>query len=253
MRLHDIGRGVWIATSRKYVTNTTVILDGTGGALIIDPSWDEDELAAIPSDLRELKVGATSGLATHWHYDHILWHPDLGDAPRWSSPTSVDIVTSRRQSVLEPLIGDLPNHLLDIAGLLEPLPGDALPWNGPTARCWFHNAHAEGHLALEIEQQQVLVVGDMLSDVELPMPGDHESDLVAYAEGLDVLADPVSRARLLIPGHGTPSTSPMERLDADRRYLDDLLTKGTSDDPRISMPDMASLHARNVERARQLK
>jgi glyoxylase-like metal-dependent hydrolase (beta-lactamase superfamily II) len=96
----------------------------------------------------------------------------------------------------------------------------------------------------------VLLAGDMLSDIELPMPDDDNPDLVAYLAGLDSLADVVRRCAMLVPGHGTPTDRPLARLDADRRYLDDLIARGDSDDPRTQLPDMAELHAQNVARAR---
>ena len=57
-------------------------------------------------------------------------------------------------------------------------------------------------------------------------------------------------ARLLIPGHGTPTTDPIARFDADRRYLDDLLAGRVSGDPRIDDPENAGLHAQNLAKAR---
>jgi hypothetical protein len=56
---------------------------------------------------------------------------------------------------------------------------------------------------------------------------------------------------LVVPGHGTPSRRPIERLDADLRYLDDLLSGRISDDPRIGDPENAALHAANQARARR--
>ena len=81
-RLVEILPNVWVARSRRYESATTVLLDGHGGALVVDPNWDADELAAIPADLADLGVTCVAGLATHLHYDHVMWHPDLGDVPR---------------------------------------------------------------------------------------------------------------------------------------------------------------------------
>jgi glyoxylase-like metal-dependent hydrolase (beta-lactamase superfamily II) len=92
----------------------------------------------------------------------------------------------------------------------------------------------------------VLLVGDMLSDVELPLPFDAfsaGSDVATYLEGLDRLAPYVARAAVLVPGHGSPTTSPLSRLDVDRRYLDAVLTGRQVDDPRLANPDMAAAHA----------
>jgi glyoxylase-like metal-dependent hydrolase (beta-lactamase superfamily II) len=82
----------------------------------------------------------------------------------------------------------------------------------------------------------------MLSDHELPLPFSPD-DLPAYLAALDRLAPFVAMAEYLIPGHGTPTDAPSARLDADRRYLDDVVRTGRSDDPRIGNPDMAAEYA----------
>ncbi len=117
-------------------------------------------------------------------------------------------------------------------------------------RIHVHDAHAPHHLALELPDLGVLVAGDMLSDVELPMPDDHDTDLVTYRTGLESLGDVVRRCRVLIPGHGGVSENPVERWDADRRYLDDLERRGASEDARIGLDGMAELHDQNLARAR---
>ena len=186
-RLVQITPHVWVARSRRYASATTVLLDGHGGALVVDPNWDADELAAIPQDLADLGVTCVAGLATHLHYDHVLWHPDLGDVPRWSTSGTVRITREQRAEVLAPLVGDIPDDLIEIAGHLVPIAGTELDWRGPKAIIHEHDAHAVHHLALEIPDWGLLVSGDMLSDAELPYPDDDDTDLVRYREGLDSL------------------------------------------------------------------
>ena len=248
-RLVEVAPEVWVAHSRRYATTSTVILDGHGGALVIDPAWDADELAAIPADLAALGVRAVAGLSTHQHYDHVLWHPDLGDVPRWSSPGTVRETVENREAVVAPLIGDIPDELVDLAARLTPIEGEVLAWSGPVARIHVHHAHAPHHLALELPELGVLIAGDMLSDIEIPMPDDRDTDLVTYRTGLESLAAVVRRSRLLVPGHGTVSVDPTARLDADLRYLDDLEAHGSSEDVRIQLPGMPELHLQNVQRA----
>jgi glyoxylase-like metal-dependent hydrolase (beta-lactamase superfamily II) len=250
-RLGEAAPGVWVATSRRYATTTTVLLDGAGGAVVVDPAWDPDELAAIPADLAILGVRCVAGIATHEHYDHVMWHPDLGDVPRWSTEGTVQHLSHERDRLLAPLAEYLTPDLISIAGRLDALAGERLPWAGPDARVIVHDAHAPAHLALLVEAEGVLVAGDMLSDVELPMPADDDETLDTYLEGLERLRDAVSAARLLIPGHGTPTGDPMTRFDADRRYLDDLLSGRPPADPRIDDPENAALHTANVDRARR--
>jgi glyoxylase-like metal-dependent hydrolase (beta-lactamase superfamily II) len=261
---------VWVATSRRYATTTTVVVGRDGGALVVDPAWDADELAGIAAGLRSLELTCAAGLATHVHYDHVLWHPDLGQPPRHASPWTAWAAHHRRAEVLAPLVGDLPDELLELAARLLPVPGGRepsavpdparggastlppayeLPWAGHEVLLHEHDAHAPAHLAVEVADLGVLLAGDMLSDVELPMPDGDNPDLAAYLQGLDRLAEVANRCDLLVPGHGSPTSDPLSRVDADRRYLDDLLTRGDSDDPRRWLPEMADLHAANVRRA----
>lgn len=248
-RLVEVAPNVYVARSRLYATATTVLLDGHGGALVIDPSWEPDELAAIPADLAALGVTCAAGLATHMHYDHVLWHPDLGYVPRWATPGTVRATVEHREQVLAPLVGEMPVDLIAIAAHLTPIAGTELEWRGPKAIVHEHDAHAMHHLALEIPDWGLLVAGDMMSDLELPMPDVDDVDLVRYRTGLDSLQDVVRRTRLLVPGHGTDAHDPMARWDADRRYLDDVVEKGRTDDPRATDPEMAELHTANLARA----
>jgi hypothetical protein len=70
--------------------------------------------------------------------------------------------------------------------------------------------------------------------------------LPAYLAGLASLAPFVTRASVLIPGHGTPSFEPVERLDADRRYLDNVISGRDPDDARLGNPGMGEAHERLV-------
>lgn len=243
----EVAPGVHVFTSRRYATTSTLIL-GANEALVIDPAWDADELLGVAEAVRHLRIPATGGLATHLHYDHVLWHPQLPEVPRWASREAVEAWQTERDRLIAPLIGDLPDDLLDLAGRLTPL--DGVVWSGRDLAVHQHNAHAIGHLAVELADPGVLLAGDMLSDIELPMPDPDAADLADYLAGLDVLAPIVTRCTMLVPGHGSPTDRPIERLDADRRYLDDVLAGRTPTDPRLALPGMADLHARTVQQAR---
>lgn len=243
--------GVWVATSRRYATTSTILLDGSGGAIAVDPNWDPDELAAIPADLASLGVVCVGGVSTHEHYDHVMWHPELGSVPRWASPRAVQAMEADRERLLAPLAEYLTPELITLAGRLDVLDLDHLPWAGPRTRVVLHQAHAPGHLALLLEESGVLVAGDMLSDVELPMPDPADEDLDTYVTGLEALRAAVLESRWVVPGHGSPTSDPRGRLEADLRYLDDLLCGRTSSDPRVQDPENTDLHAANLARARR--
>ena len=245
----EIAPGIHVMTSRRYATTSTVVIGGDE-SLVVDPCWDADELAGVAGFLGAAGVRCSAGLATHLHYDHVLWHGDLGDVPRWASAWAADEWTRNRASLVKPLLGDIPDDLIALAGRVTALPRGVMPWSQREIVLHEHDAHARGHLAVEIVDAGVLLAGDMLSDIELPYPDPDEPNLVAYLEGLECLADAVRRTRVLVPGHGTPTTSPLERLDADRRYLDAVLAGRPVDDPRLADPEMKRIHARTVEQAR---
>lgn len=266
----EVAPGVLVMTSRRFVTTSTMVI-GHEQALVVDPAWDPDELAGVATVLAARGVACAAGAATHVHYDHVLWHPTLPPVPRWATPWAAAQWRLKRDELLQPLVGDLPADLLDIAGRLDPMPTaprpaesvpgnpyprqpalpDAypLPWEGRDVVLHEHDAHARGHVAMEIPDSGVLLAGDMLSDVELPMPDDADPDLVAYLVGLDRLVDVIRRTRVLVPGHGTPTDDPMARLDADRRYLDDVLAGREVTDDRLAEPGMRELHERTTAQA----
>jgi glyoxylase-like metal-dependent hydrolase (beta-lactamase superfamily II) len=251
-RLTQLLPGIFVATSRMYAQNTVVVTDPLHAhaphpALIIDPGWNVDELVALADDLDELQLEPTAGLATHPHYDHLLWHPRFGDAPRWASRETARAARVNRATLLSELGEGYATEITDLLGQVRPFRGGELIWDGPQVDLIVHWAHAPGHTAAWIADSSVLVAGDMLSDIELPMLDESRQALDNYREGLDALGPFARSAHLIIPGHGTPGTDAMARRSADLRYLDALEAHATPDDPRMSMPDMAETHARNLE------
>jgi glyoxylase-like metal-dependent hydrolase (beta-lactamase superfamily II) len=101
-----------------------------------------------------------------------------------------------------------------------------------------HQAHARGHAALVLEERGVLVAGDMLSDVLVPMldmsgPADPVEDYLAALRLLEGVAADVD---VLVPGHGSVGGAGQvsARIDQDRAYLHALRDATVVDDPRIS-------------------
>jgi glyoxylase-like metal-dependent hydrolase (beta-lactamase superfamily II) len=88
-----------------------------------------------------------------------------------------------------------------------------------------HQAHAIGHAAVLLADRGVLLAGDMLSDVLIPLLDPRRPDQVgAYQTALDRLGEAASRVDVLVPGHGAVAEGPevAARLAADRAYLDAL-------------------------------
>jgi glyoxylase-like metal-dependent hydrolase (beta-lactamase superfamily II) len=241
---------VFVTTSRTMSTTSTLIA-GTDRGVLIDPAWLPDELEAIADELEERGIRVTSGFSTHPHYDHLLWHPRFGGAPRWAAARGAAAARERVAELLSDLGPGYSDEVIALFGAVEPLPGDEIPApfgaDGAAERFEVisHDGHAPGHAALWSRERGVFVAGDMLSDIELPLPFGPDA-LSAYLAGLDALAPFVTRASVLIPGHGAPSFKPVERLDADRRYLDRVASGRTPDDARLSNPGMREAHERLV-------
>lgn len=241
--LVEVGPGVLVATSRRDTTTSTVIVDD-GTTLLVDPAWEPDELGALADWLEEGGLTVAAGFATHSHHDHILWHPGFGGAPRWASADTAWTVAEHRGDLVEMLGPGWPLQLTPLVGQVQPLPGTLVPWPGRRAEIVVHDGHCIGHAAVWLPASGVLLAGDMLSDTELPLA--EETGLRAYDEALTTLLPYVRQAAVLVPGHGHPTATPMDRWDADRHYVDALLESRPVDDERLDHPGMARAHAANL-------
>jgi hydroxyacylglutathione hydrolase len=235
-RLTEIAPGVLSATAAYATTTSTVVTAPDGGCLVIDPAVSVADLAALAADLAGAGLRARAGFATHPHWDHVLWSAELGDVRRYAAAAAVAIFPEIRAESVEQLEKSAPGHDLSLFGALTALPPDAaaIPWDGPEARLIVHDGHAPGHGAVFLPGAGVLVAGDMLSDIEIPLLDTVADDpLGDYAAGLDRLGA-VTGVRTLVPGHGHLGDAAefRRRLDADRRYLDQLAAGRPFDDPR---------------------
>ena len=79
--LRQVAEGVLVHQS-ELLQNNTIVVQGRAGVLLIDPGITGHEMAALANDLRELGQPVVAGFSTHPHWDHLLWHPTLGTAPR---------------------------------------------------------------------------------------------------------------------------------------------------------------------------
>ena len=149
---------------------------------------------------------------------------------------------------------------LDLLGLITGLPADMaqIPWDGPQVRIVEHQAHAPGHAALLIEERGVLVAGDMLSDVLIPMLdlNDTADPIEDYLVALRLLEGVAGDVDVLVPGHGSIGGADQvhARIDQDRAYVHALRDAHVPGDPRVgpSAKDgwdwVAGVHARQLQR-----
>jgi glyoxylase-like metal-dependent hydrolase (beta-lactamase superfamily II) len=242
--LRQVAQGVLIHES-EFLQSNTVVVQGGAGVLLIDPGIQGSEMTCLATDLSDSGQAVVAGFSTHPHWDHLLWHPRLGAVPRYGTARCAATVRdqeadpdwrAREAEELPPEIADdVPLELLGrIAGL--PAGATQIPWDGPPVRIIEHQAHAPGHAALLIGERRVLVAGDMLSDVLIPMldlnAADPIEDYLAALRLLDGVADEVD---VLVPGHGSigGADEVHARIDLDRAYVHALRDADVVTDPRV--------------------
>ncbi|SDR65729.1 MBL fold metallo-hydrolase [Agrococcus carbonis] len=242
--LREIAEGVWVHTS-AFIESNAVVVRGDRGALLVDPGITEDELVCIADDLGALGLPVVVGFATHPDWDHVLWHPRLGEAPRYGTARCVETMRAFlaqpdwRAQLAEALPPEHADEIpLALLGELTPLPRGAeqIPWAGPAVRVVEHRAHAPGHAALVIEHAGVLVAGDMLSDTLMPfLDLDAEHPLDEHLAALDRLEALAGGVRAVVPGHGSigDAAALASRIALDRAYVEDLRDGRDSPDPRV--------------------
>lgn len=244
--LRRVAEGVWVHQS-ELLQNNTVVVQGRAGVLLIDPGIQGSEMACLAKDLREAGQSVVAGFSTHPDWDHVLWHAELGEAPRYGTARCAAYMRDLRSNadwkarVAEGLPPEIAEETpLDLFGLITGLPAGAarIPWDGPHVRIVEHPAHAPGHAALLIEERGVLVAGDMLSDVLIPMLDDSNGTndpVEEYLVGLRLLEGVAGDVDVLVPGHGSVGGADQvrARIELDRAYVHALRDGRAPDDPRL--------------------
>jgi glyoxylase-like metal-dependent hydrolase (beta-lactamase superfamily II) len=242
--LTQVADGVLVHQS-ELIQNNTVVVQGRAGVLLVDPGIQRSEMVCLANDLRQLGQPVVASFSTHPDWDHVLWHTELGDAPRYGTARCAAFMEALlsepgwQARVAEGLPPEIAEHVpLDLFGLVTGLPAETvkLPWDGPDVRIIEHPAHAQGHAALLIKGPGVLVAGDMLSDILMPFPDLDAADPIEdYLVGIRLLEDVAGEVAVLIPGHGSVCGADQvrARIELDRAYVQALRNGTASDDPRI--------------------
>ena len=266
--LRQVAEGVLVHQS-EFIQSNGVVVQGRAGALLIDGGIRDEEFACLATDLGELGEPVVAGFGTHPHWDHVLWDARLGTAPRYGTARCAAAIRALLSEagwmarVAEVLPEDIAQEIpLDLFGLVTGVSAEAahVPWDGPSVRIMEHQAHAPGHAALLIEERGVLVAGDMLSDVLIPMLDLNAADPVEdYLAGLRLLEGVAGVVEVLIPGHGSVGGADQvrARIDLDRAYVQALRDAEVLSDPRIgpaAKPGwewMSDVHAGQIQRLAQ--
>lgn len=255
-RVDVLTSGIW--------QTTTTILSARGSCVVIDPAYFPRELAAITERVAELGT-AHAVVFTHGHWDHVMGHTALPDAPVWVSQTLATAIGTgdpraaryledarefdSRWYVPRPHGHRWPASLRGLAD------GELTEVAGITLRALDLPGHSPEGLGLVVDD--LLLVGDYLSPCEIPFV----DDLGAYAATLRRLLGELGSAREVIPGHGPRLTSAeaIAIATADLAYLDRLRACADARDGKgalaIELPraaDVVGMHTHHVENCQKL-
>jgi glyoxylase-like metal-dependent hydrolase (beta-lactamase superfamily II) len=242
--LKHVAEGVLVHES-EFIQSNSVVVQGPTGVLLVDPGITVAEMADLANDLRDLGQPVVAGFSTHPDWDHVLWHAEFGEAPRYGTARCAASIrdqlshadwTDRIAEGLPPeYAGEIPMEML---GLITALPPDAefVPWDGQLVRVIEHRAHAPGHAALLIAERGVLVAGDMLSDILMPfLDLEAATPIDDYLAALQLFESVVGDVDVVVPGHGSVGRHEevQARIDEDRAYVIALQDGVDTDDPRV--------------------
>jgi glyoxylase-like metal-dependent hydrolase (beta-lactamase superfamily II) len=163
--LNQVADGVWVRQS-EWVWSNAVVVRGDDGLILVDPGIDGSDLNELADDVDRLGLPVIAGFATHPHWDHLLWHSRYGDVLRYATAGCVQVASEARERAQAMAAESASGIPLELIGLLTPLPADGGIIPGELIE---HEAHATGHAAILLADRGVLIAGDMLSDVLIPL------------------------------------------------------------------------------------
>ena len=247
--LNEVADGVWVRQSEWVWSNATVVR-ADDGLILVDPGIDGADLDELADHPDRLGLPVVAGFSTHPHWDHLLWHARFGDVPRYATAACVDVATEARERAQAMAAESASGIPLELVALVTPLPSDGGVLPGEIVE---HQAHATGHAAVLLADRGVLLAGDMLSDVLIPLLNPRGADQVsAYETALDRLEEAARHVDVVVPGHGAVATGPeiAARLAADRAYIDALRRGEEPGDARLKQDWLSGPHQANQEMAR---
>jgi len=252
VRIVALHPDVLVATSAFFQTTCTIVRCGEE-CFVIDSPVHPEELEVLPAVLQQAGFTFSGLLATHADWDHLLGRLAFPDAALGCAETSAARLTAEPGAAARALRASDDDLYVDRPRPLSMGQVQALPVPGHLAvgdqELELHPAdgHTADGMAVWAGWARVLVCGDYLSPVEIPMisPGGSRS---AYRATLERLAPLLERADHVVPGHGSVLDGQRAAaiLREDLAYLDAL--------PDASLPiarrgpSQRRIHAENVSR-----
>ncbi len=199
-------------------------------AMLVDSPYFPDELELLPEVLAGAGFEPDALLATHADFDHLLARlafPALSLGVAESSMLRIRAEPGVAQRELRDydaehyVVRERPLGLGEARSL--PVPGRLELGDAEELELHPAEGHTADGMAILAAAAGVLVCGDYLSDVEIPLIAGAGS-VEAYRATLARLAPLVEAAEAVVPGHGSPHDrdTALRILDEDAEYLEAL-------------------------------
>jgi glyoxylase-like metal-dependent hydrolase (beta-lactamase superfamily II) len=252
LRAVSVSPDALVVTSAFWQTNAIALRSGEE-AMLIDSPYLPNELDALPGVLAGAGFEPDGLLATHADFDHLLGriaYPGMTLGLCESSVERLHRTPGEAQRALRQyddefyVIRTAPLALGQVQGL--PVPG-SVEIGDRELELHPAEGHTEDGMAIFDRQQGLPMVGDYLSDVEIPWI---HGSLADYRATLARLAPLVEQATTVVPGHGAPNDrdTTLCILEQDVDYLD-ALERG-----ELKLPEgrdtkaQRGIHTENLER-----
>ncbi|WP_028062721.1 MBL fold metallo-hydrolase [Solirubrobacter soli] len=255
MRAVGLHADVIAVTSRAYATGCVLVRNGNE-AFCIDSPIFPDELEILPAIAEQAGFTVVGVLATHADWDHLLGGYAFPGAPLGAGENTAGRLVNEPGAaqrelrefddefyVQRPKPLSLPGaQKLDVPGFVD--------IGSETLELHPADGHTADGTAFWAAWAGVLVAGDYLSPVEIPMISDGGS-IAAYIATLNRLEPLVSEAAHVVPGHGGPidGAQALAILREDRAYLEAL---AAGEDPALPIARRSkaqrAIHAKNLTR-----
>lgn len=210
MRVVALHEDVLVCTSSVWQTTCTIVRGPDrelSEAFVVDSPVLPDELEALPGVLEHVGWPCSGLLATHGDWDHLLGRLAFPDAALGCAETTAARLKGSMGEAVRALRDFDDEHYLERPrplGLGEvqalPVPGK-LELGGGELELHPADGHVADGMAVRVPWASVLVCGDYLSPVEIPMIS-QDGSRSAYLATLKRLEPLVQAAEHVVPGHG---------------------------------------------------
>ena len=226
--VYEVGAGIWaIYEPFQWQEVISYLIIGDDSALLFDTGNGIGDIRAIVDQLTDKPVRV---LNSHSHFDHIGGNHQFENILSPSTAFSIentlgdDSDSVKMEASAEALCVDLPSGVTEANHHIEPYAitskvydGDMIDLGGRELEVLLIPGHTDDSVALFDKDEGLLWTGDSFyaGSIWLFFP---ETDLAAYEQSIDRLAELVPDLKALLPAHNTPMIDPAKLLETQSAF-----------------------------------